>query len=139
MKPAVQMRRGTVFRAVHDEDYEFWVRDEPRSKFCIVFNLTPPSEGDDVHYFITTKDVTRYRETPLLLSECVILAKGTYPFFELETAIQLDSLCVVPYRRLRTKRLKYLGELSPHDIARCEDVIRASRVLLPRDRKLLGL
>lgn len=133
------MQRGTIFRAVHDDTYENWQRDEPQWKFCVVFNVQSPSERDDVHYFFTTKNVEKYTEHPLLLSECLILAKGTYGCFPLETAIEFDQLQIVAFAKLRSKGLCVRGQLSPEHITLCEKRIGKARVLLPKHRKLLGL
>jgi hypothetical protein len=46
--------RGMVFRAEHDSTYDFWGGEQPRNKLCLVFNAAPVSEGEDVHYFLTT-------------------------------------------------------------------------------------
>jgi hypothetical protein len=139
MRPAHGLQRGTIFRAVHDETYELWRRDEPREKFGVVFNVTPPSERDDVLYFITTKNTSRYTRRPYLLSECLILPKGSYACFDHKTAIEFDELWEVPLVKLRRKGLMIVGQLSPEHVATCEAKIRLARILLPEYKKLIGL
>lgn len=133
------IHRGVVFRAVHDDTYEYWLASEPQAKFCVAFNLAPPSINDEVHYFLTTSNTARYTENPHLLSECLILKKGAYPFFNADTAIEFDHLYRVSFAKLIGKRLWVRGVLSASDIAACESAIRAGRVLAPKFRKLIGL
>lgn len=139
MRPAHGLQRGTIFWAVHDETYEFWVRDEPRGKYCVVFNIAPPSEQDDVLYFLTTGSTRYYTQRPHLLTECLILPKGSYACFDRKTAIQFGDLCQAPLSKLRMKGLMIVGQLSPEHVAACEAKIRLARKLLPEYKKLIGL
>lgn len=139
MRPAHGLQRGTIFWAVHDETYEFWVRDEPRPKYCVVFNMTPPSERDEVFYFFTTGRTKYYTQRPYLFSEYLILPKGSYGCFDRKTAIEFGDLRQVPLAKLRRKGLEPLDQLSPEHIAMCEEKIRMARNLLPEYKKLIGL
>lgn len=134
------VRRGMVFRAEHDDSFAGWMGDEPRAKFGVVFNaasLTSPAE--DVHYFLTTKNVERFTENLTLIDECVILQKGSYSFLPHETAIDLTELWVVSFVKLLRKRMSHVGDLTPEDLRRCEAVVRSARLLPTKSRKLLGL
>ncbi len=135
----VALSRGCVFRAEHDSSYDFWNSPDPRWKLCLAFNVTPPTEADDVHYFIATSQLNYFRENPHLLSDVLILPRNEYIFFPEETAIDFRDLRVVPWPKLQSKGLRILGRLSDEDIRRCESIIRAARLLPNRDRRRLGL
>ena len=139
MASAAQIVRGTIFRAEHDSSFDFWESAEPRKKFCIAFNLSAITEKDDVHYFICTKDVSRFRENTSLLSDCLIVPKGSYNCFPLETAIDTSYLCVVPFAKLNSKGLKVVGTLTATDVQKLESIVSGGRILVTRSRKLLGL
>lgn len=128
-----------MFRAEHDDSFDFWKSSEPRWKLCLVFNAVPPSAPDDIHYFLTTSKVASFRERPSLLSDVLILPAGTYPFFPQETLIDFRSLHVVPFPKLLSKGLRVLGELTPSDIAACESTAGTARTLENRWKKLLRL
>ncbi|HXH95429.1 MAG TPA: hypothetical protein VNN25_27885 [Thermoanaerobaculia bacterium] len=133
------LHRGVIFRAEHDDSYPFWGDNEPpRSKLCLVFNADPVQEGD-VHYFLATSKVDRYRESPSILSDVLILPPASYPFFPRETLIDFRRLCVVSIEKLVTKRLTLRGVLSDEDIRRCEDVAAKARILDNRHKRLLRL
>jgi hypothetical protein len=79
--PTPTLRRGMVFRAEHDDTYDFWGDDQPpRSKLCLVFNAEPVSGGGEVHYFLSTSKVAKLRETPSILSDVLILPAGRTTF-----------------------------------------------------------
>jgi len=79
------LHRGVIFRAEHDDSYPFWGDNEPpRSKLCLVFNADPVQEGD-VHYFLATSKVDRYRESPSILSDVLILPPASYTSFSIDT------------------------------------------------------
>lgn len=137
--PATKLQRGSVFGAQHDSSYDFWASSDPRWKLCVVFNTTPPAASDDVQYFIATSQVNYFRENALLASEVLILPPGSYPFFPEETAIDFRDLRIVPRPKLESKGLKVLGDLSAHDIQRCEAIIRAARLLENRAKRRLAL
>jgi hypothetical protein len=138
-KPVPQLVRGTVFRAEHDDSFEFWNSSDPRSKLCLTFNLTPPTAGGDVHYFLATSKVSSYRENPSILSDTFIISPGRYAFFPDETLIDFRTLCVVPMDKLIGKRLEVKGELSKEDLAATEKIVGVARILENRAKKLLGL
>jgi hypothetical protein len=134
------LHRGVVFRAEHDRSYPFWGNDEPpRSKLCLVFNADPVRPGDDVHYFLATSKVAKYRESPSILSDVLILPPASYPFFPQETLIDFRNLCVVALEKLVTKRLRVRGTINAEDVRRCEDVAAKARILDNRHKRLLGL
>jgi hypothetical protein len=133
------LQRGCVFRAEHDESYEFWKSADARWKLCLTFNSTPPAATDDVHYFLATSKLTYFLENPHLLSEVVIFPPNTYSFFPEETAIDFRDLLIVPFVKLQSKGLHILGKLTSADSERCEATIRAARLLSNRDRRRLNL
>jgi hypothetical protein len=133
------LQRGTVFRAEHDDSFDFWRSPEPRNKIALVFNATPVDAAADVHYFLATSKVMRYRENPAVLSDTLIFPAGTYPFFTEETLLDFSTLCTVPYAKLLGKGLQVLGSLTADDVARCARAIGAARVLENRAKRLLGL
>jgi hypothetical protein len=139
MQPASPIKRGTIFQAIHDDTYESWERDEPRKKYGIVFNALPPTENDDVHYFLTTKDTSYYLENPSLVTECLILPKGSYSCFRFDTAIQFDEFIIHSLAKLRQKGFRPLDQLTPEHIALCEAKARVARLLLPVHVKVLKL
>jgi len=133
------LRRGCVFGADHDTSFDFWVED-PKWKRCLLFNLLPPAENDDAHYFLATASgVNYFRENPLLLSDVLILPASSYSFFPRETAIDFRNLCVAPMRKLRHMNLRELGELRAGDVARCAEIAGKAMQLTNRSKKLLGL
>jgi hypothetical protein len=135
-----ELRRGCVFGAVHDPTYPFWRSDEVKWKRCLMFNLTPPTESDDAHYFIATASgVHFFRENPHLLSDVLLFPAGSYPFFPEETAVDFRELCIIPIRKLQQNSLRPLGHLSAEDIERCVMTAKAARQLAFRELKLLGL
>lgn len=132
--------RGTVFRAEHDSTYDFWGSEQPpRSKLCLVFNADPVSDGDEVQYFLTTSKVTKYRETPSILSDVLILPPASYDFFPDETLLDFRHLCVVPFAKLATHRISIKGKISEEDVRRCAEIISKARLLENRAKKLLRL
>lgn len=134
------LQRGRVFGAHHDSSYEFWQKSEPpRWKLCLAFNSEAPDAQGDVYYFIATSKVTYFRENPQLLSDVLILAKGSYPFFPEETAIDFRDLRSVPIVKLLSKGLRVLGDLSVDDIRKCETVIKGARLLDNRSKRRLAL
>lgn len=134
------LSRGIVFRAEHDSTYEFWGNDQPpRSKLCLAFNADPVSDGGDVHYFLTTSKVTRYRETPSILSDVLILPPGSYDFFPDETLLDFRRLCVVSFSKLVTHRMTIKGTIGEEDIRRCADIASTARILETSAKKLLRL
>jgi hypothetical protein len=133
------LQRGCVFRAEHDESYEFWKSADARWKLCLTFNSTPPAPTDDVHYFLATSKRTYFRENPHLLSEVVIFPPNTYSFFPEATAIDFRDLLIVPFVKLQANGLRILGKLTTADTERCETTIRAARLLSNRDRRRLNL
>ncbi|MBV9497213.1 MAG: hypothetical protein JOZ54_23460 [Acidobacteria bacterium] len=133
------LHRGIVFRAEHDSTFESWGSEEPRAKFCVVFNAEPAIGDADVHYFMCTSKVARLRETPSLHSDILFLEAGAYACFSLETAIDFRTLYVVPLPKLISHRMKIVGELTPADVRRCEEIVATARVLEGRAKKLLGL
>ena len=133
------LRRGIVFRAEHDDSFGFWVSEGSRSKLCVVFNAKEPEVNDDVHYFLATSKVARYRENPTLLSDVLILPAGLYACFPEETLIDFRELCVVPFRKLVAKNLTVAGVLSDDHVRECEKVVGSARILENRAKKLLGL
>jgi len=94
--PFPVLHRGVVFSAEHDNTYTFWHDDDPQKKYCSVFNAEPLSDDGDVHYFLATSNVSRYRESPSLLSDVLILPLGSYEFFDRETVLDFRELCIVP-------------------------------------------
>lgn len=139
MGAAEELRRGCVFGADHDTSFNFWVAD-PKWKRCLLFNLSPPGNSDEAHYFIATASGVHYfREHEHLLSDVLIFPAGAYPFFPKETAIDFRELCVVPVKKLRQKNLRLLGHLSVADVQRCATTASSARILETRDKKLLGL
>jgi hypothetical protein len=134
------LTRGTVFRAEHDDSFEFWTAGEPpRSKLCLVFNVTSPAGAEDVHYFLTTSKVSVYRENPSILSDTFIIPAGQYEFFPEETLIDFRTLCFAPLDKLKSKRLRVLGKISEADVLACAKVAGAARILENRSKRLLGL
>jgi hypothetical protein len=136
---APDLLRGTVFRAEHDDSFEFWRSPAPRNKIGLVFNVNRVDAPGDVHYFLATSKVSKYRENPAVLSDTLIFPAGTYPFFTEETLLDFTSLCTVPYAKLLEKGLLVLGSLTAADVARCAKTIGAARILENRAKKLLGL
>jgi hypothetical protein len=133
------LQRGSVFRAEHDPSFIGWHDDEPRSKICVVFNATPPSLTDDVHYFMATSQVTIYRENPNLMGDALEFPKGSYPFFTKDTVVNFRELYVVPFAKLRRHKFALVGALSEADLERCEAVAGKAIQLLNRSKRLLGL
>jgi hypothetical protein len=137
--PGPTLQRGTVFRAEHDDSFDFWRSPEPRNKIALVFNRNPVGSSDDVHYFLATSKVSKYRENPAVLGDTLIFAAGSYPFFTEETLLDFTNLCTVPYTKLLGKGLQVLGALTDADVARCANTIALARVLENRAKKLLRL
>jgi len=137
--PPPTLQRGRVFGARHDASYEFWQSSDPRWKLCVAFNATPPELTDDIQYFMTTSKLTYFRENTHLASEVLILAAGSYLFFPEETAIDFRDLRSVPISKLLTKGLKILGDLTGEDVKRCEEIVRAARILDNRAKRRLAL
>ena len=138
MAPAV-LQRGTVFGAQHDDTYDWWQSEEPKWKWCLVFNAKPLQPDEDVLYFVATSQLTYFRENPNLLTDILILAAGTYPFFPVETAIDFRDLRMVPLAKLLEKGLRIAGLLSAADVARCESIVRQARLLENRAKRDLAL
>lgn len=137
--PLQELRRGCVFGADHDTTLEFWVSD-PKWKRCLLFNLAPPQESGDAHYFIATASGVHYfLENSNLLSDVLILPANAYPFFPKETALDFRELCVVPMKKLREMNLRVLGHLSADDVAKCEVAANSAAQLVNEDKRLLGL
>jgi|ERR1051325_2732192 hypothetical protein len=135
------LHRGTVFRAEHDNTYEFWGSGAPRSKYGVVFNAAPVAgeSNEEVLYFLCTSKVSKLREKPAVLSDVMILPAGEYTFFPDETAIDCRSLCAVPLAKLVQHHMKIVGELTPAHIRQCEETVAKARILEFRAKKLLGL
>jgi len=137
--PGPVLRRGTVFRAEHDDSFAFWESGDPRWKLCLVFNVTPPDNADDVYYFLATSKVSKYRENPSILSDTLILPAGAYPFFPEETLLDFRTLCIVSLDKLMGKGMKVVGELNAADLRKCEEIAGTARILENRAKKLIGL
>jgi len=133
------LERGSVFGAEHDSSYDFWKSGDPRWKRCLAFNASATDAAGDVEYFIATSKLTYFRENPHMLSEVLILPPNSYPFFPEETAIDFRQLCIVSLGKLQSNGLRVIGHLTSDDIRRCEERIRAARLLPNRDRRRLGL
>ena len=136
---AARLERGCVFGADHDTTYKFWV-SQPKWKRCLLFNLSPPGDADDAHYFIATASgVSYFYEHPLLLPDVLMFPASSYAFFPKETAIDFRELRIVPMKKLRQKNLKVLGYLSGADIQKCASTANLAAQLVTRDKQLLGL
>jgi hypothetical protein len=138
----ISIERGCVFGAEHDPSYgNAWISDEVEWKKCLAFNLGPAvtADADDVHYFLATAELWRFRENPQLMSEVCFFDANSYPFFGQETAIEFSYLWRVPLAKLKGHRLKIQGRLSDADIKRCVESARGARLLNQKERRLLGL
>lgn len=133
------LRRGVIFRAEHDASFDFWGSEAPRWKLGLAFNAEPPTPSEDVLYFLATSKVSKFRETPSILSDTLIFPVGAYSFFPDETLIDFRTLCAAPLYKLLRKGLSVKGELTAADIQKCVEVVSAARILPNRAKKLLGL
>jgi hypothetical protein len=134
------LRRGMVFRAQHDDTFAFWGTDQPpRSKLGLVFNASPVSDGSDVQYFLTTTKVGRFRETPSILTDVLIVPAGTYPFWPEETLIDFRHLCIVAYAKLVAHHMTLKGAITDDHLRECEEIVAKARLLENRAKKLLAL
>jgi hypothetical protein len=138
----VAIGRGCIFGAEHDPSFgDTWVSQSAEWKKCLAFNVGPAvtDDSENVHYFLATAELWRFRENPQLLTEVCFFAANSYPFFPQETAIEFSYLWTVPLGKLKQHGLRVQGHLTTGDVERCINGARGARLLTPKERRLLAL
>ena len=129
-----QIRQGTVLYYV-----QLPLKTETKNKFLVILNRDCSSS--EIYYFLTTSQTKFYLSNRKLRKYFVFVPENTVSFFSLPTLIDARRAEWISRDKLREKygnrELEFKGMLPELFIAKISDIVKTSRLIPKRTKKLV--
>lgn len=129
------IKRGTIIRTL----YKF--ENTPKEVYKYFILVSQNVTDNPLVFVITTSNIGFYLKHPSFNNDAISIVANTLPCFPLDTV--LDCRLIYPLNRdvlkgnFQVNVLEFCGELPKHLIERVDDVIKSSRHISIKNKKLI--